>query len=154
MAVSKFKKFLFPTEEEYVPEINYSAPAQMSRAPISEPTTSNVKRDIFGQVIKSEDNEQEEIVPQRSKMKKESIRTQNAPSGSVTMVYNPSCYEDTKDIAVKLLGRNIVIVNLEQILRDETRRKDATRIIDYLCGVAFALQIEVEKVNATTFLFK
>ena len=34
------------------------------------------------------------------------------------------------------------------------RRRESTRIIDYLCGVAFALQIEVEKINATTFLFK
>lgn len=154
MASSKFKKFLFPTEEEYIPEINYSSQQNNSR-PQVEPMTSNVKRDIFGQVIKKDEFEDEEFVsPKQTLPKKESIRSNNNQNGLVTMVYNPSCYEDTKDIAVELLSRNIVIVNLEQLLRDENRRKDATRIIDYLCGVAFALQIEVEKVNATTFLFK
>lgn len=147
MSENKFKKFLFPTDEEYVPDISSSTP--FSKIQIAEPSTTAVKRDIFGQIVQPTQDE-EEIKYTR----KDSLRTNENKNGNTTLVFNPTCYEDTKDIAIEILEKNTVIVNLESILKDETRRKDATRIIDYLCGVAFALQIEVEKINATTFLFK
>lgn len=147
MSDNKFKKFLFPTDEEYVPDMSNSNP--FAKIQIAEPSTTSVKRDIFGQIVQPTQEEEEAKF-----IRKESIRTVEAKSSNTTLVFNPTCYEDTRDIAVEILQKNTVIVNLESLLKDENRRKDATRVIDYLCGVAFALQIEVEKINATTFLFK
>lgn len=147
MANNKFKRFLFPTEEEYVPEVNHNP--VFTKAPVVEqqPSTS-VKRDMFGQIVQNDYSEFE--VPAKTN---EPIREVSSSHGT-TLVFNPTSYEGAREIAVELTKKNTVIVNLESILKDDMRRRESTRIIDYLCGVAFALQIEVEKINATTFLFK
>ena len=51
------------------------------------------------------------------------------------------------EIADRLLNRESVIVNLEQVA------KDARRFVDFLSGVAYALQGQTKKVAANTFLF-
>lgn len=148
MANNKFKRFLFPTEEEYVPEVNHNP--VFNKAPIVEQqSANNVKRDMFGQIVQNDYSEFE--VPSKTN---EPIREAVSSNHGTTLVFNPTSYEGAREIAVELTKKNTVIVNLESILRDEMRRRESTRIIDYLCGVAFALQIEVEKINATTFLFK
>lgn len=148
MANNKLKKFLFPTEEEYVPEVNHNP--IFNKAPVVEQqVVNNVKRDMFGQIIQ-QDYDEIDATPKTN----EPIRETTPTSHGTTLVFNPTSYEGAREIAVELTKRNTVIVNLESILKDELRRKESTRIIDYLCGVAFALQIEVEKINATTFLFK
>jgi FtsZ-interacting cell division protein YlmF len=70
-----------------------------------------------------------------------------------TDIFNPNTYEDAQRIAVEILAGNSAIVNLEHLLNDETRKHDAIRIIDFLCGVAYAIKIDVKRVNAATFLF-
>lgn len=148
MVNNKFKRFLFPTEEEYVPEVNHNP--VFNKAPVVEQqTSSNVKRDMFGQIIQNDYEEME-----LNSKSNEPLREPMTSGHGTTLVFNPTSYEGAREIAVELTKKNTVIVNLESILKDEMRRRDSTRIIDYLCGVAFALQIEVEKINATTFLFK
>ena len=148
MANNKLKKFLFPTEEEFVPEVNHNP--VFNKTPIVEQqSTVNVKRDMFGQIIQNDYNDLE-----TSSKTSEPLRETAPTSTGTTLVFNPTSYEGAREIAVELTKKNTVIVNLEALLKDEMRRRDSTRIIDYLCGVAFALQIEVEKINATTFLFK
>ena len=149
MANNKLKKFLFPTEAEYVPEINHNP--VFNKTPIVEhQEASNIKRDMFGQIIKQDYDELESKPAKTNEPIRESLPSRNG----TTLVFNPTSYEGAREIAMELTKHNTVIVNLESILKDELRRKESTRIIDYLCGVAFALQIEVEKINATTFLFK
>ena len=70
-----------------------------------------------------------------------------------TDIFNPNTYEDAQRIAEEILGGNSAIVNLEHLLNDEVRKQDAIRIIDFLCGVAYAIKIDVKRVNAATFLF-
>ena len=148
MASNKLKRFLFPTEEEYVPEINHNPVFGKTKGEDA-PESTPVKRDMFGQIIQTDYNDLE-----FKQATTEPIREATSSSSGTTMVFNPTSFEDAKDIAVELTKKVTVIVNLESILRDDMRRRDSTRIIDYLCGVAFALEIEVEKINATTFLFK
>ena len=148
MANNKLKKFLFPTEEEYVPEVSHNP--TFNKTPVVEQQPSvSIKRDMFGQIIQNDYDEIETSVKPT-----EPLRETVSSSNSATLVFNPTSYESAREIAIELTKKNTVIVNLEAILKDELRRRDSTRIIDYLCGVAFALQIEVEKINATTFLFK
>ena len=148
MANNKLKKFLFPTEEEYVPEVNHNP--VFSKTPVVEQQpVATIKRDMFGQIIQNDYNDLE-----TSSKTNEPLRETAPTNVGTTLVFNPTSYEGAREIAVELTKKNTVIVNLESLLKDEMRRRDSTRIIDYLCGVAFALQIEVEKINATTFLFK
>ena len=148
MANNKLKKFLFPTEEEFVPEVNHN-PVFNKTPVVEQQPVVNVKRDMFGQIIQNDYNDLE--TPSKTN---EPLRETASTNSSTTLVFNPTSYEGAREIAVELTKKNTVIVNLEALLKDEMRRRDSTRIIDYLCGVAFALQIEVEKINATTFLFK
>ena len=148
MANNKLKKFLFPTEEEFVPEVNHN-PIFNKTPVVEQQPVVNVKRDMFGQIIQNDYNDLE--TPSKTN---EPLRETTSTNSSTTLVFNPTSYEGAREIAVELTKKNTVIVNLEALLKDEMRRRDSTRIIDYLCGVAFALQIEVEKINATTFLFK
>ena len=69
-----------------------------------------------------------------------------------TLGFNPQAYDDAEEIARQIVGGSSVIVNLEHLIRQTENRLIAQRIIDYLCGVAFAKEITVRKINATTFL--
>lgn len=72
---------------------------------------------------------------------------------SNTNIFNPSTYDDAQQIAEEILSGNSAIVNLEHLLSDEKRQQEAIRIVDFLCGVAYAIKIDVKRVNAATFLF-
>lgn len=62
------------------------------------------------------------------------------------ILIRPQNREDLLPIADHLLGRKSVIVNLEAI-SSETKR-----FIDFLSGVAYALNGQVKKVDTNTFL--
>ncbi len=70
-----------------------------------------------------------------------------------TDIFNPTNFTDAQTIADQIINGNNAIVNLEQLLNDPQKQSDAMRIIDFICGVAYALKIEVKRVNASTFLF-
>ena len=61
--------------------------------------------------------------------------------------------KDSEEIAKEMMSGNNVIVNLETLLRSEQGSKMATRIIDFLCGVAFGVKLNVNRINDSTFMF-
>ena len=124
----KVKKFYFPNEEEYNPESEdrYAIPQSPYQA----------NNELRGELdyVRTEGNED---------YRDNSVNT---------LVFNPYAYDDAEEIARQIVGGSSVIVNLEHLIRKEETKLIAQRIVDYLCGVAFAKGITVRKINATTFL--
>ena len=60
---------------------------------------------------------------------------------------NPKSYQDAQDIAGYLLGGNTVLLNIENMAREQ-----AIRLLDYLSGVTFAVSGVMTKVGKTTIV--
>lgn len=121
----KVKKFYFPNEADYAPEV------EDKYAIAQNPYQNGNDLDDF-------DYDGDDTTPNVASIN--------------TLVYNPQAYEDAEEIARQIVGGSSVIVNLEHLIRKEETKLLAQRIVDYLCGVAFAKGIVVRKINATTFL--
>lgn len=117
------KKFFFPNES------NYSAGMNDYQSSLNPYENEEIKEEV------KEDDEYNFINTQKK-----------------IMSYAPARYDDVQTIATDILNDNPVIINLENLLNDEQKRSTATRIIDYICGVAFAKNIKVLKINTATFL--
>ena len=63
--------------------------------------------------------------------------------------YIPSSFEDTEEIAIKLRELNDVIVDVKNL-----NKADASRMINFLGGVMFALKGDMIKNSKTEFTFK
>lgn len=63
------------------------------------------------------------------------------------VVMQPVKFEDAQDICEHLKNRKPVVINLEDVERDE-----AQRIIDFLSGSVFALDGNIQKVSNSIFL--
>jgi len=62
-------------------------------------------------------------------------------------VVKPEDYQDVTQIADHLINRKTVILNLE-----ETNKETARRLLDFLNGVAYTIQGQVERVADRTFV--
>ena len=62
-------------------------------------------------------------------------------------VIKPERYDEVKVIGEHLLARRTVVLNLE-----DTNKETTKRIIDFLCGVVFAIDGQVKKVANATYV--
>lgn len=81
--------------------------------------------------------------PRRDKLV--SINTQSAPPQVV--LFKPERFETAAEIADHLRSQHTVVMNLEQTNKDTGRR-----LIDFLSGVAYALDGKIKRVAANTFI--
>jgi cell division inhibitor SepF len=63
-------------------------------------------------------------------------------------IANPSVYEDSVTIASHLQKKRAVLVNLQQL-----SPSTAKRMIDFLCGTAYAMNGHMKKVSDYLFIF-
>ncbi|WP_390408311.1 cell division protein SepF [Lacticaseibacillus jixiensis] len=63
------------------------------------------------------------------------------------VVYEPRIYSDAKEIGTHLLNNKAVVVNFDRIEADS-----ATRIVDFLTGVVYAINGEIRRVGEQIFL--
>ncbi len=63
------------------------------------------------------------------------------------VVMTPVVFEDAKDIADYLKTKNPVVINLESVERDVTRR-----IVDFLSGAVYAVEGNIQKISNDIFL--
>ncbi len=92
------------------------------------------------------------------------VRTESASSGDFVMsrpktsrksnpgdvdiaLYEPRAYEYSTEISARLRQGNPVIINLKYL--DQT---EGTRLIDFVCGTAFAIDGHMVKIADTIFL--
>ncbi|MDD2433705.1 MAG: cell division protein SepF [Bacilli bacterium] len=143
MPESKLKRFLFPTEDEAVtPRVENERNAGYYGAKSSAPEVEESDGNLDFASLKVPLQESRRMSPQTGKS-----------SISDAGVYAPNSFEDAEKIAKELILGKPIIVNLENLLRNETTKASATRVIDFLCGVAYALKTDVKRINNSTFIF-
>jgi FtsZ-interacting cell division protein YlmF len=71
-----------------------------------------------------------------------------AEGGAEVMVYEPKIYEDSLNISTNLRAGCPVIVNLKHLDPGE-----GTRLIDFVCGTAYAIDGHMMKIGESIFLF-
>ena len=63
-------------------------------------------------------------------------------------IFEPKIYEDSLNISASLRGGNPVMINLRHLEPSE-----GTRLIDFVCGTAYAIDGHMMKIGETIFLF-
>lgn len=73
---------------------------------------------------------------------------QNAASNPSTIaLFEPRVFGDTKEIATQLLGGQAAIINFDQMDNDTARR-----VVDFMNGVVFAIDGDIQRVGKEIFL--
>ncbi|MBO4453004.1 MAG: cell division protein SepF [Clostridia bacterium] len=122
----------------------------------------------LGEIFKSDDDfenneefeeyeEEEEIPAQQNNNTAAPAAKASAPAPRYTggvssaalemKVVKPERFDEVRQIGEHLLARRTVVLNLE-----ETNKETTKRIIDFLCGVVFAIDGQVKKVANATYV--
>ncbi len=70
------------------------------------------------------------------------------PAAADIMYYEPKVYEDSLNVSTHLRAGSPVIINLKHLDPGE-----GTRLIDYVCGTAYAIDGHMMKIGESIFLF-
>ncbi|MBQ4101819.1 MAG: cell division protein SepF [Oscillospiraceae bacterium] len=122
---SKFNDWINPAEEEEVAE-----PVATDRK-WDEPITKNAG--------------EETSVPTTKKSNK--VVNIHATTQLQVVLVKPERFEDAPSIADHLTNKRTVVLNLESANKDVIRR-----IVDFLSGVAYALNGQIKRVASSTFI--
>ena len=75
-------------------------------------------------------------------------KTNNSNAEYEIMVYEPKVYEESLQMSAQLRQGNPVIINLQYLDSAE-----GTRLIDFVCGTAYAVDGHMIKIGESIFLF-
>ena len=70
-----------------------------------------------------------------------------AVSSSKMVITQPSCYEDVQEIGEYLRCKKAVIINLENV-----NKEDGQRILDFMSGATFMIEGTIQKVSNLIYL--
>ena len=68
-------------------------------------------------------------------------------SSSKMVITQPTCYEDVEEIGAYLKNKKSVIINLENV-----GKEDARRVLDFLSGATFMIEGTIQKVSNLIYL--
>ncbi len=95
----------------------------------------------------SSDTRQMDIT-QVLKSKREKERDSHSDDIAEIVVYEPKIYEDSLGISGNLRRGKPVIINLKHL-----EPAEGTRLIDFICGAAYAIDGHMMKIGESIFLF-
>lgn len=75
------------------------------------------------------------------------IPMNNSMSSSRMVITQPTCYDDVQEVGDYLKAKKSVIINLENVGKD-----DARRILDFLSGATFMIEGTIQKVSNLIYL--
>lgn len=75
------------------------------------------------------------------------IPMNSSVSSSKMVITQPTCYEDVEELGAYLKNKKSVIVNLENV-----GKEDARRVLDFLSGAAFMIEGSIQKVSNLIYL--
>lgn len=111
---------------------------------------------IFGEEEGYDEFEEEEVDEVREPVikpapvaKKNNGRVVNihATTQLEVAVLQPQSYEDAREIADRLKTKRAVVINLEELSKE-----DAIKVLDFVSGVVYALEGDIQKVSSGIFL--
>lgn len=135
--VNKFMRMMGIGEEdtEY-DEIDYYDEDEQEEVEKESPKARRSFRDIESSNPYSRNNIQTKVIPMST-----------AVSSSKMVITQPTCYEDVQEIGEYLKARKSVIINLENV-----GKEDARRILDFLSGATFMIEGTIQKVSNLIYL--
>lgn len=74
------------------------------------------------------------------------LQTMKQPTSKVVL-HEPRTYNEAQEIADHIINRRSVVINLERV-----NHQQAKRIVDFLSGTVYALNGDIQKLGAHTFL--
>lgn len=100
------------------------------------------------EVMEEMAEQREEPAFKQSNQKRQNVVSlQSIQKSSKVIVFEPKLFEQAQEIADHLKNRRTVVVNLQQIDRNEGRR-----IVDFLGGTIYAINGEMTKIGSDIFL--
>lgn len=120
---------------------------------LTRPYSEDDEDDIDGGIITrpSRDNTAPSIASPSSETRSEGgigkIRTLHTTTQLQVVLMKPDRFESAAEVADHLRDRHTVVLNLESANKDISRR-----LIDFLSGVAYALEGKVKKVANSTYI--
>lgn len=75
------------------------------------------------------------------------ISVNNGMSSSKMVITQPTCYNDVEEVGAYLKSKKSVIINLENVGKD-----DARRVLDFLSGATFMIEGNIQKVSTLIYL--
>jgi cell division inhibitor SepF len=94
---------------------------------------------LVGEEIREEINVETALRPRKNK---------NSNSEYEIVIHEPKVYEDSLQISTQLRSGSPVVINLKHL--DPT---EGTRLIDFVCGTAYAIDGHMIKIGDSIFLF-
>lgn len=138
--ISNFMKKLIGGNNDYdEDECNEYEEAEDTEEEEIEETPRRNTRGIF--------NKQERDYSQLRSMQTKVIPMETAVSSSKMVITEPSCYESVEEIGEYLKDKKSVIINLENVSKEEARR-----ILDFLSGAAFMIDGTIQRVSNLIYL--
>ncbi|MCU9612184.1 cell division protein SepF [Caldibacillus lycopersici] len=104
--------------------------------------------EVYEEEVPSPKKEQEPQAKQiRNQQKQNVVSIQSIQKSSKVILAEPKFYEEAQDIADHLRNRRAVVINLQQIDRDQARR-----IIDFISGTVYAIAGDIQRIGSDIFL--
>ncbi len=75
------------------------------------------------------------------------VRALNANKDSQVVLFEPRSYSEAQDIANQLKQRRATVINLHRLQKEQ-----AKRVIDFLTGVIFAVDGDIQQIGPKVFL--
>lgn len=97
--------------------------------------------------IDQQEEEQTSMASPSSDRKHNKVVNIHATTQLAVVLVKPERYEDAASIADHLNAKKTVVLNLEQTSKDVSRR-----LIDFLCGVAYANNRQMKRVANNTYI--
>ena len=97
--------------------------------------------------IDQQEEEQTSMATPSSDRKHNKVVNIHATTQLAVVLVKPERYEDAASIADHLNAKKTVVLNLEQTSKDVSRR-----LIDFLCGVAYANNGQMKRVANNTYI--
>ncbi len=76
------------------------------------------------------------------------VSTNGGATASKMVITQPTCYDEVETIGEYLKGQKSVIINLENVSKE-----DARRILDFMSGATFMVEGTIQKVSSLIYLF-
>ncbi|WP_143561050.1 cell division protein SepF [Sporosarcina sp. P3] len=138
----RLEKMFWVQEEDLVQQ-----PKPQSKLTKGEQTTARKGMKKLGGKKRAVNSRLQAPQQQASSTQAPVISLQSLQKSSKVILLEPRSYAEVEDIAEHLKNRRSVVVNLQQIERDQ-----GFRIIDFLSGTVYALGGDIQRIGADIFL--